>query len=239
MWHTHNFHTSTYLHQHSTLGTPSQIAIISGSDPACGTLPINSMWWWTSETLWTAGFSCLRVTEGDEVDQGQISACILLQNISSISCYREELENIFRSLHHIEQTGTTPKEVEQWCNNEQATNNSSLTFTDPKQMIHEDAAVLLAIHHLKNHFPFKSSISMCMLTKTWGLGGRRVDKNRRRWRRFVIWYWQWDTMLTAPSSSDDLSIDDASLGKMLILDLIPGSCQPRNPCKKEPSGKNI
>ena len=57
----------------------------------------------------------------DKADKGHISACVLLQNISSISCYYTELEEFFRSLYHMEQMGITIniKEVEQWCSNKQ------------------------------------------------------------------------------------------------------------------------
>jgi len=65
------------------------------------------------------------VVEGNKEDKGQISACALLQNISSITCYRVELENIFRYLHHIELAGITSKEVKQWCNNKQVAKDST------------------------------------------------------------------------------------------------------------------
>jgi len=120
------------------------------------------------------------VIEDDDLDKRQILTCILLQNISSISCYRAELENVSCSLYHIEQTRITPKEVGQCCNNKQAILNSSKPLSTPKQTLQVDVDVLLATHHLKKCFLPKCNVNMHMCIRISGYGERRVDMNRRR-----------------------------------------------------------
>ena len=44
-------------------------------------------------------------------EESKVSAVFLLENISSNTSYRAELEGIFRGLGHIDYLGLTPKEV--------------------------------------------------------------------------------------------------------------------------------
>jgi hypothetical protein len=84
-------------------------------------------------------------------DEQTTSACFLLTNISSLSSYRSELEGIYHSLLHIRQLGITPREIQQWCDNESAVSDSKHPLITPTAMIKPDADVLLAIHHLRSH----------------------------------------------------------------------------------------
>jgi len=48
--------------------------------------------------------------------------------------------------------------VEQWCDNEQAVKASTTTLNGPSMMIKAEADTILAIHHLRNRFPFHTNI---------------------------------------------------------------------------------
>ena len=52
---------------------------------------------------------------------------------------------------HIRQLGITPKEIQQWCDNESAVSDSNRPLVTPAAMIKPDADILLAIHHLRSH----------------------------------------------------------------------------------------
>ena len=91
-------------------------------------------------------------------DTKHLSATFLMTNISSYTSHRIELEGIFRALHHLDLLNITPKMVEQWCDNEQAVKDSSTTPAGPSMMIKAEADIILAIHHLRNRFPFHTNI---------------------------------------------------------------------------------
>jgi hypothetical protein len=81
-----------------------------------------------------------------------------MTNISSYTSHRIELEGIFRALHHLDLLNITPKMVEQWCDNKQAVKDSTTTTDGPSMMIKVEADIILAIHHLRNRFPFHTNI---------------------------------------------------------------------------------
>ena len=87
-----------------------------------------------------------------------LSATFLMTNISSYTSHRIKLEGIFRALHHLDLLNITPKMVEQWCDNEQAVKDSTTPPDGPSMMIKAEADIILAIHHLRNRFPFHTSI---------------------------------------------------------------------------------
>ena len=78
-----------------------------------------------------------------------LSAVVLLENISSVSPYRTELEGVFRCLYHLEQAGLSHAEAEHWCDNDRAVAGSNRPLTTPKGMLSADADVVLAIHALR------------------------------------------------------------------------------------------
>ena len=61
-------------------------------------------------------------------------------------------------MKHIEELHLTPKEAEGWFDNEQAVHDSNEPLTYQKQMTSPDADIILAIHHLRNRFPFHTVI---------------------------------------------------------------------------------
>jgi ribonuclease HI len=91
-------------------------------------------------------------------DTKHLSATFLMTNISSFTSHRIELEGIFRALHHLDLLNITPKMVEQWCDNKQAVKDSTTTTDGPSMMIKAEADIILAIHHLRNRFPFHTNI---------------------------------------------------------------------------------
>jgi hypothetical protein len=93
-------------------------------------------------------------------ESSKATACFLLSNISSISSYRSELEGIYRSLLHVQYLGLTPLEIQQWCDNESAVNDSNRPLCTPSAMGKADADLLLAIHHLRSAMEDKTKI-MC------------------------------------------------------------------------------
>lgn len=84
-------------------------------------------------------------------------ATVLLEDVERVnatSSYRSEANNVFRGLAHIQYLGLTPKEVAQWCDNEQVVKDSETPLDTPKKMLHADADMILAIHHLRNRADF-------------------------------------------------------------------------------------
>ena len=120
----------------NTLSDPSSETIVMGSD---GSLHLKNQ---VASAAWIISQS----------DEEFISACVLLTQASS--SYRIELDGILRTLHHLEQLNITPKEAEDWCDNERAVISCQDPPVTPRQMIAPDADVVLAIHHIRNRFPF-------------------------------------------------------------------------------------
>ena len=77
-----------------------------------------------------------------DAEESRITACFLLTNISSVSSYRSELEGIYRSLQHIEYLGLTPREVQHWCDNKGAVDNSNKGLNTPSEMISAEADLI-------------------------------------------------------------------------------------------------
>ena len=82
-------------------------------------------------------------------DDHVLSAVVLLENISSVSSYRTELEGVFRCLYHLDHSGCSAAEAEHWCDNDRAVAGSNRPLTTPKGMLSADADVVLAIHALR------------------------------------------------------------------------------------------
>ncbi len=91
-------------------------------------------------------------------DTKHLSATFLMTNISSYTSHRIKLEGIFHALHHLDLLNIMPKMVKQWCDNEQAVKDSTTTPDGPSMMIKVEADIILAIHHLRNRFPFHTNI---------------------------------------------------------------------------------
>lgn len=94
-----------------------------------------------------------------DAEESRITACFLLTNISSVSSYRSELEGIYRSLRHIEYLGLTPREVQHWCDNKGAVDNSNKGLNTPSEMICAEADLILAIHHLRSSLETRMRIT--------------------------------------------------------------------------------
>lgn len=91
--------------------------------------------------------------------EGQhIKACYSLENISSLSSYRSELEGMYRGLKHIAHAGLAPTEIRQWCDNEAAVDRSNRPLYKPGDMIKPDADIVLAIHHTRQQMETGSTI---------------------------------------------------------------------------------
>ncbi|KAL9183004.1 LOW QUALITY PROTEIN: hypothetical protein ACHAXT_004791 [Thalassiosira profunda] len=66
----------------------------------------------------------------------------------------ERANNVFRGLAHIQYLGLMPKEVAQWCDNEQVFKDRETPLDTLKKMLHADADMILATHHLRNRADF-------------------------------------------------------------------------------------
>ena len=85
-----------------------------------------------------------------------IKACFLMTDISSVNAYRSELEGIFRSLFHMEQTGMIPaEEVIQWCDNLSGIEKCRNRPMTGKDVMAAEGDIILAIHHLKERLTCK------------------------------------------------------------------------------------
>lgn len=78
------------------------------------------------------------------------SMCAHIQNVSSNTSYRGELEGLYRALRATLQL--QPERVELWCDNKAAVDKSAQKRTTPGMMIQADADVILAIHKLIRDF---------------------------------------------------------------------------------------
>ncbi len=126
----------------NTLSDPTMEKLIIGSD---GSLHLHEQ---VAAAAWI-------ISTGDTK---HLSATFLMANISSYTSHHIELEGIFRALHHLDLLNITPTMVEQWYDNEQAVKDSNTPLKDPSMMIKAEADIILAIHHLRNRFPFHTNI---------------------------------------------------------------------------------
>lgn len=97
------------------------------------------------------------ITDSD--DSQATPACFLLGNISSLSSYRSELEGIYRSLSHVQYLGLKPEEIQHWCDNESAVNDSNRPLKMPAAMGKPDVDLILAIHHLREMMSTDTSVT--------------------------------------------------------------------------------
>jgi hypothetical protein len=79
-----------------------------------------------------------------------MSATFIMENVSSYTSHRIELEGIFCMLHHLNFLNMTSTIADQWCNNEQVVKDTTRPIKDPSGMRKAKADIILAIHHLKN-----------------------------------------------------------------------------------------
>jgi hypothetical protein len=90
--------------------------------------------------------------------EGQhLKACYVLENMSSISSYRSELEGMYRGLVDVK-SRLTPASIRQWCNNKAAVDKYNMTIYTPSQMIASDADVILAIKHVSKQLAGNTEI---------------------------------------------------------------------------------
>ena len=90
--------------------------------------------------------------------EGQhLKACYVLENMSSISSYRSELEGMYRGLVDVK-SRLTPVSIHQWCDNKAAVDKYNLNIYTPSQMIAPDADVLLAIKHVSKQLAESTEI---------------------------------------------------------------------------------
>ena len=118
-----------------TMLPPRHIMANTLSDPNTETLTIGS------------DGSCAWMIAADE--DNNVTACFLMMKILSLSSYRSELEEIYRSLSHIQYLGMTPREIQHWCDNKSAVDDSNRPLSTPSAMGKPDADLILAIHHLR------------------------------------------------------------------------------------------
>ena len=79
-------------------------------------------------------------------DDEQVKACYLLEQMTSLSSYRSELEGMYRGLRQVLLSGITPQIIEQWCDNEAAVTKSTRPLARLGDMITPDADIVLALH---------------------------------------------------------------------------------------------
>lgn len=77
--------------------------------------------------------------------------CAHIQNISSSTSYRGELEGIYRALRSTLEL--QPNQVQMWCDNKAAIGKAQPQRTTPGQMIQSDGDIILAIQALVTQFP--------------------------------------------------------------------------------------
>ena len=84
-----------------------------------------------------------------QTDGRQLKACYVLENMSSMSSYRSELEGMYRGLVDVK-SRLTPSAIRQWCDNKAAVDKYNMNIYTPSQMIASDADIILAIKHVSN-----------------------------------------------------------------------------------------
>ena len=123
---------------------PGHIVANTLSDPSTEILTIGSD---GSVYLKEEVAACAWMIAAD--DNKHVTACFLMGKISSLSSYRSELEGIYRSLKHVQYLGMSPREIQHWCDNESAVDDSNRPLSTPSAMGKPDADLLLAIHHIR------------------------------------------------------------------------------------------
>ena len=88
-----------------------------------------------------------------EGDQEHMAACFLMENISSTTSHRAELEGAFHLCQRIKQCGMELTEVEQLCDNLRAAHSTNEKIWRLKVMDKTEADIILAIHQLKKELP--------------------------------------------------------------------------------------
>ena len=76
-----------------------------------------------------------------------------MQNVSSTTSYRAELDGAFHLLKHIKLCGMKSTEVDQWCKNLLAAHSIDEDFLSPKGMGEPKADTILGVHQLKKDLP--------------------------------------------------------------------------------------
>lgn len=78
-----------------------------------------------------------------------LKACYILEDMTSLSSYRSELEGMYRGLKQITALQTQPQRLDQWCDNKAAVDRSNSSLYTPGSRIQPDADILMAIHHVQ------------------------------------------------------------------------------------------
>lgn len=87
----------------------------------------------------------------------QLKACYVLENTTSISSYRSELEGMYRGLLDVN-IHLKPIGIRQWCDNEAAVKKYNTDLYTPSQMIKADADIILAIKHARGKLEHTESV---------------------------------------------------------------------------------
>jgi hypothetical protein len=126
----------------NTLTNPTAERLIIGSD---GSLHLQDQ---VAAAAWI-------ISAGPELF---MSATFIMENVSSYTSHRIELERIFCALHNLNFLNMTPTMADQWCNNKQVVKDTTRPIEDPSGMLKAKADIILGIHHLKNRLPFHTRI---------------------------------------------------------------------------------
>jgi hypothetical protein len=79
-----------------------------------------------------------------------LKACYALEEMTSLSSYRSELEGMYRGLLQVARSDCRPKYVFQGCDNKAAINITNHGLNTPSDMLAPDADIILAIRQVRN-----------------------------------------------------------------------------------------
>lgn len=79
-----------------------------------------------------------------------LKACYALEEMTSLSSYRSELEGMYRGLVQVSHLDWRPKVIFQGCDNKAAIDITNRGLQTPSDMLAPDADAVLAIHHVRN-----------------------------------------------------------------------------------------
>jgi hypothetical protein len=94
-----------------------------------------------------------------QTENNCLKACYILENTTSLTSYRSELEGMYRGLKQVEALPTLPTQLNQWCDNKAAVDQCNEVWVKPGSLIKPDADVLLAIQHVCSTLGKETSIT--------------------------------------------------------------------------------